>query len=231
METILITGANRGIGLELVRGLAESGRHVIACCRLPGEASDLQAIAAANDHVEVHEVHVSDGASVAALAQAIGDRPIDVLINNAGMAGPGFKHQGLADMDYDGWAETFAVNTMAPLRVLQAFRSNLAKGTNARAVTVTSQMGAIGLDMPVMFAYCSSKGAVNKVMRLAAPELKGDGIAVALLHPGFVQTDMGGPGAEITPEASAQGLISVIDALTLDDSPCFKTWEGTDHVW
>ena len=231
METILITGANKGIGLELVRGFADSGRDVIACCRVPGEASDLQALAAANDHIEVHEVHVGDGDSVAALAQTIGDRPIDVLVNNAGMAGPGFQHQGLADMDYDGWAETFAINTMAPLRVLQAFRSNLAKGTNARAVTVTSQMGAIGLDMPVMFAYCSSKGAVNKLMRLAAPELKGDGIGVALVHPGFVKTDMGGPGAEITPEASAAGLISVIDALTLDDSPCFKTWEGNDHVW
>ena len=231
METILITGANRGIGLELVRGFTGSGRHVIACCRAPGEASDLQALAADNEEVEVHEVHVSDGDSVAALASAVGDRPIDVLINNAGMAGPGFQHQGLADMDYDGWAETFAVNTMAPLRVLQAFRGNLAKGTNPRAVTITSQMGAIGLDMPVMFAYCSSKGAVNKVMRLAAPELKRDGIAVALLHPGFVQTDMGGPGAEITPQASAEGLLSVIDGLTLDDSPCFKTWEGNDHVW
>ncbi len=231
METILITGANKGIGLELVRGFAASGRHVIACCRAPSEASDLQGLAASNDKVEVHEVHVSDGASVAALAQTIGDRPIDILINNAGMAGPGFQHQGLADMDYDGWAETFAVNTMAPLRVLQAFRANLASGTNARAVTVTSQMGAIGLDIPVMFAYCSSKGAVNKVMRIAAPELKADGIAVALVHPGFVQTDMGGPGAEITSEASAAGLISVIDGLTLEDSPCFKTWEGTDHVW
>jgi NAD(P)-dependent dehydrogenase (short-subunit alcohol dehydrogenase family) len=231
METILITGANKGIGLELVRGFAGSGRHVIACCRRPSEATELQALAAENDDVEVHEVQVSDGDSVAALARAIGDRPIDVLINNAGMAGPDFQHQGLGDMDYEGWAETFAVNTMAPLRVLQAFRPNLAKGTNARAVTITSQMGAIGLDMPVMFAYCSSKGAVNKVMRLAAPELKRDGIAVVLLHPGFVKTDMGGPGAEITPEASAAGLISVIDGITLDDSPCFKTWEGNDHVW
>jgi NAD(P)-dependent dehydrogenase (short-subunit alcohol dehydrogenase family) len=148
METILITGANTGIGLELVRGFADSGRHVIACCRVPGEASDLQAVAAASDNVEVHEVHVSDGASVAALTKAIGDRPIDVLINNAGMAGPGIQHQGLAEMDYDGWAETFAVNAMAPLRVLQAFRPNLAKGTNARAVTVTSQLGRTARGLP-----------------------------------------------------------------------------------
>ncbi len=231
MESVLITGANKGIGLELVRGFAASGRHVIACCRAPGDAEDLQALASADSKVEVHEVHVSDGDSVATLAKQIGDRPIDILINNAGMAGPDFQHQGLADMDYDGWAEVFAVNTMAPLRVLQAFRANLAQGTNPRAVTVTSQMGAIGLDMPVMFAYCSSKGAVNKVMRLAAPELKKEGITVALVHPGFVKTDMGGPSAHITAEESAAGLISVIDALTIDDSPCFKTWEGNDHVW
>ena len=231
METVLITGANKGIGLELVRGFAASGRKVLAGCRAPGDAADLQAIASSNPDVEVFEVHVSDGASVANLADQIGDRPIDILINNAGMAGPEFQHQGLADMDYEGWAETFAVNTMAPLRVLQAFRANLARGTNARAVTVTSQMGAIGLDIPVMLAYCSSKGAVNKVMRIAAPELKNDGIAVALVHPGFVQSDMGGPGADITPAESAAGLISVIDGLTIEDSPCFKTWEGKDHVW
>ncbi len=231
METVLITGANKGIGLELVRGFAGSGRHVIACCRAPGAADELQAIASSSDSVEVHEVHVSDGPSVANLANQVGDRPIDILINNAGMAGPTFQHQGLADMDYDGWAETFAVNTMAPLRVLQAFRANLAQGSNPRAVTVTSQMGAIGFDLPVMFAYCSSKGAVNKVMRLAAPELKKEGIAVALVHPGFVKTDLGGPNAQITAEESASGLISVIDGLTIDDSPCFKTWEGKDHVW
>ncbi len=231
METILITGANRGIGLELVRGFASSGRHVIACCRQPAEAGDLQSLAEERDNVEVHALDVGDPSSVAALAGVVGDRSIDVLINNAGIAGPSFQHQGLADMDYEGWAETFAINTMAPLRVLQTLRASLANGANPRVVTITSQMGAIGLDMPVMFAYCSSKGAVNKVMRLAAPELKREGITVALLHPGFVQTDMGGPGAEITPEASAQGLISVIDGLTLDDSPCFKTWEGNDHVW
>lgn len=231
METVLITGANKGIGLELVRGFAASGRRVIAGCRAPGEAQALQALASSNDAIEVHEVHVSDGDSVAKLAARIGEGPIDVLINNAGMAGPDFQNQSLGDMDYEGWAETFAVNTMAPLRVLQAFRSNLAAGTNPRAVTVTSQMGAIGLDMPVMLAYCSSKGAVNKVMRLAAPELAQQGIAVALLHPGFVQTDMGGPSAHITAEESAAGMIAVIDGLTLADSPCFKTWEGKDHVW
>ena len=116
VRRVLVTGANKGIGLELVRGFAASGRHVIACCRAPGDAKDLQALAADDEHVEVHEVHVSDGDSVAALAEKIGDRPIDVLINNAGMAGPDFQNQGLANMDYEGWAETFAVNTMAPLR-------------------------------------------------------------------------------------------------------------------
>jgi NAD(P)-dependent dehydrogenase (short-subunit alcohol dehydrogenase family) len=231
MEPILITGANRGIGLALTRCFANSGRQVIACCRQPDSASDLQALAKELDGIQIEQVAVSDGDSVAALAGRIGDRAIDVLINNAGTPGPGPMDQGLAKMDYDGWADAFAVNTMAPLRVLQAFRSNLAAGTNARAVTVTSQMGAIGLDMPFMFAYCSTKGAVNKLMRLASVELKNDGITVALVHPGFVKTDMGGQGADISPEESAEGLVSVIDGLTLDDSPCFKTWKGDDHVW
>jgi NAD(P)-dependent dehydrogenase (short-subunit alcohol dehydrogenase family) len=231
METILITGANRGIGLELTRGYAQSQRNVIACCRDPEAATELQKLASEHEGVEVQQVHVSDGDSVAALAARVGDRPIDMLINNAGTPGPGPQDQGLANMDFDGWADAFAVNTMAPLRILQAFRSNLAAGSNPRAVTVTSQMGAIGLDMPVMFAYCSSKGAVNKLMRLASFELKNDGVAVVLVHPGWVKTDMGGPGAQITPEESAAGLIEVLDGVSLDDSPCFKTYAGDDHVW
>jgi NAD(P)-dependent dehydrogenase (short-subunit alcohol dehydrogenase family) len=231
METILITGANKGIGLELTRGFASSQRNVIACCRAPEAAGDLQALARTLEGIEIEAVQVSDGDSVAALAARIGDRPIDVVINNAGTPGPDRTAQGLDNMDFEGWAETFAVNTMAPLRILQAFRSNLAAGTNPRAVTVTSQMGAIGLDMPVMLAYCSSKGAVNKLMRLASFELKNDGIAVVMVHPGWVKTGMGGDHADITPEESAAGLIKVIDQATLDDSPCFKTWAGDDHVW
>jgi len=231
MSTVLVTGANRGIGLELTKRYAAGGHHVLACCRAPEKAADLAAVAREHAAVRPLGVEVSKGGSVDALASEIGDEPIDVLINNAGMAGPPPQHQSLADMDYEGWAETFAVNTMAPLRVLQAFRKNLAAGTSPKAITITSQMGALGLDMVAMYAYCTSKAAVNKLMRLASFELKKEGIAVALIHPGWVRTGMGGAQAQLSPEESAAGIVSVIEQLTLDETGCFKTWNGETHVW
>ncbi len=228
MATVLITGANKGVGLELTRQYASRGDTVLACCRNPGDAAELNAI---EDNVEVFGVHISDGASVASLAEAVGDRPIDVLINNAGMAGPAPNLQSAAEMDFDGWAETFAVNTMAPLRVLQAFRDNLKAGTDAKAVTITSQMGALDLNWPVMYAYCSSKAAVNKVMRMMSAELAGDGIAVTLIHPGHVRTDMGGPNGEINADESAKGIISVTDDTSMENTGSFMQWNGEPHNW
>lgn len=231
MPSVLITGANRGIGFEMARLYAEQGHRVLACCRAPARAEKLAALAQRHAGVRVLGVAVADGASVAALRRELGDAPIDVLINNAGTPGPPPQQQSLAGMDYDGWLETFAVNTLAPLRVLQAFRSNLAAGTNPKAITITSQMGALGLDMVAMYAYCTSKAAVNKLMRLASFELKKEGIAVALVHPGWVRTDMGGPGAELAPEESARGIVSVIEKLSLAETGCFKKWNGETHVW
>ena len=231
METVLITGANRGIGLELASRYAAAGNRVLACCREPAKATKLQALAQSRKGLTIHGVHVADGKSVAALAAEIRTAPIDILINNAGMSGPEGAKQSLANMDFDGWAETFAVNTMAPLRMVQTFRRNLKAGKNPRAITITSQMGALSLNMPVMFAYCSSKAAVNKVMRMASVELGSDGIAVGLIHPGWVRTDMGGSGADISVEDSAAGIISVIAKLTLAETGCFKKWNGEDHAW
>ncbi|MCX7065215.1 MAG: SDR family oxidoreductase [Proteobacteria bacterium] len=231
METVLITGANRGIGLELASRYAAAGNRVLACCRDPGKADKLQALAKSRKGLTLHAVHVGDGKSVATLAAEIRTAPIDILINNAGMPGPSPDKQSISNMDFDGWAETFAVNTMAPLRMLQTFRRNLKAGKNPRAVTITSQMGALALNMPVMVAYCSSKAAVNKVMRMASVELANAGIAVGRIHPGWVKTDMGGAHAEITVEDSAAGIMSVIAGLALDNTGCFKKWNGEDHPW
>ncbi len=228
MATVLITGANKGVGLELTKRYAARGDTVLACCRNPEAAAELIAI---GDHVEVFGVQISDGASVAALAETIGERPIDTLINNAGMAGPPPNQQSGTEMDFDGWAETFAVNTMAPLRVLQTFRDNLKSGADAKAVTITSQMGALDLNWPLMYAYSSSKAAVNKVMRMMSAELAGDGISVVLIHPGHVKTDMGGPDAEITPEESGSGIIDVIDNTSLETTGAFMKWNGEPHNW
>ena len=232
MLNVLITGANRGIGLALVRRYAEVGHRVFACCRAPGAADALNAFAGDHDGVSVHVLEVSDGNSVAALARELDGAPIDILINNAGMSPPR-EAQTLDNMDYDAWAEAFAVNSMAPLRMLQALRPNLEASGAAppKAITISSQLGALSLNMPMGYAYSSSKAAVNKVMRMASAELKDDGIAVGILHPGWVQTDMGGAQAQITVEESAAGIFDVIDHLTLEDTGCFRTWEGSVHEW
>lgn len=228
MATVLITGANRGIGLELVKLYAARGDSVIACCR---DAAAAQALAAVGGNVEILEVQVGDGASVAAMASTIGDRPIDILINNAGMSGPAYDKQNAQVMDFEGWAETFEVNTMAPVRVMQTLMANLKASDSARVVTITSQMGALSLDMPVAYAYCTSKAALNKFMKMAALELGKEGINVCVIHPGWVQTDMGGPGADITPVESATGIVSTIDGLNAETNGSFWKWDGEVHDW
>jgi NAD(P)-dependent dehydrogenase (short-subunit alcohol dehydrogenase family) len=228
MANVLITGANRGIGLEMVKLYAARGDTVLACCRNPSEAEALNAV---EGDVEVIEVQVSDGASVANLASTLGDRPVDLLINNAGMAGPAYDQQNAYAMDFDGWAETFEVNTMAPVRVMQALMPNLKASRDARVVTITSQMGALSLDMPVAYAYCTSKAALNKFMKMAALELGKEGINICVIHPGWVQTDMGGPNAEITPQESAEGIVATIDGLNAETNGSFWKWNGETHGW
>jgi NAD(P)-dependent dehydrogenase (short-subunit alcohol dehydrogenase family) len=228
MANILITGANRGIGLELVKLYAAAGDTVLACCRDTAAADDLRSV---DGDVQLHEVQISDDASVAALAATIGSEPVDLLINNAGMAGPSFDEQTAQKMDYAGWAETFEVNTIAPVRVMQALLENLQASDSGKVVTITSQMGALSLDMPVAYAYSTSKAAVNKFMKLAAMELGQLGISVCVIHPGYVQTAMGGPNAEISAEESARGIKDTIAGLSAETNGSFWKWDGTSHDW
>ncbi len=230
MGTVLITGANRGIGLEMVRIYAGQGDRVIACCRDPEGADALNQLAEEGD-VRVQKVSVGEAESVAAMAKDLEGTAIDVLVNNAGMGGPAYENQTVSNMDFEGWAETFNINTMAPVRVMQALDSNLKLAENPKVVSVTSQMGALDLDMTVAYAYCTSKAALNKFMRMAAVELAGQGIAVCVIHPGWVRTEMGGPGAAISPEESAQGMINVIAGLNADNTGSFWTWDGETHAW
>ncbi len=227
MADILITGANRGIGLALATQYAEAGHHVLACCRNPDAATALQELAGEN--LSVHELDPNDTNSIAALAESLSN--VDILINNAGTPGPSPENQSALNMDWDGWLETFNVNTLAPLKVLQGLLPLLKKGTDPKAITITSQMGALDLNWPVMYAYCSSKAAVNKVMRMISVELAKEGVAVGLIHPGHVQTDMGGPQAEITPQDSAAGIISVIEGTNLENTGSFMKWNGEPHAW
>jgi NAD(P)-dependent dehydrogenase (short-subunit alcohol dehydrogenase family) len=228
MSTVVITGANRGIGLELVKIYAGRGDTVLACCRNPGAATDLAEVAGT---VEILETEVSDAKSVAALAESLQSRAVDILINNAGIMGPAPAKQSVQEMDFEGWAETFAVNSMAPVRIMQALMANLRASSDAKLVTITSQMGALSLDMPMAYAYCASKAALNKFMKMAALELGKEGINVCVIHPGWVQTDMGGAAADITPQQSAEGIVKTIDGLNADNNGSFWKWDGETHDW
>lgn len=225
MATVLITGTNKGVGLQLTRLYAEAGNKVIACCRNPDSADELKAL---EGDIEIKQVAVGDDASVAALGSDLSGNPVDILVNNAGAVGPAMDQQTLTTLDSAGWLEAFNVNTIGPVRVMQALLENLRAADNAKIMTVTSQYGAMGFDMPAVYAYSTSKAAVNKFMKLAALELGKEGISVGLVHPGWVQTDMGGPTADLTPTESASGIIDVIANMT---GSGFWKWNGEEHVW
>jgi NAD(P)-dependent dehydrogenase (short-subunit alcohol dehydrogenase family) len=230
MATILITGANKGIGLELAIRYAKSGNNVFACCRNPDNADELNILAEQYD-LTVVAVSVGDDSSVNAMAEKLQDTPIDILINNAGTIGPKPEQQTAYVMDFDGWADTMNINALAPVRVMHALMTNLRAGSNRKVVTISSQLGAISVDMPMNYAYSASKAAINKYMKLAAIELAKENINVGLIHPGWVQTSMGGPGADITPQESAVGIINVIDKLNAENNGGFWNWNGEVHAW
>ena len=226
MATVVITGANRGIGLHLARLYAEAGDKVIACCRDPDSAGDLQAL---QGDIDIRRLDPGSDESCADFGKALAGAPVEVLINNAGTLGPAIEQQTLTTLDTEAWLDTFNVNTLGPVRVTQALLPNLrATGGGAKAVTITSQLGALAFDLPRVYAYSASKAAVNKFMRLAGIELGKEGIHVGLVHPGWVQTDMGGPKADLTPAESAAGVVRVIHDM---QGAGFWNWNGEEHAW
>ena len=229
MPTVLITGASRGIGLELTRQYAADNDTVLAFCRSPQSAEALKKLADKfGGRITVHPMDVSDEKSIRAAADAVGERPIDILINNAGIRGG--DDQSLADVDTADWIEAFKVMAIGPFRIVQAFLKNLRMAKNPKVMTITSQMGASTWPMGGSYTYGSTKAAVNRVMIAMAIDLKNQ-VIVNLVHPGWVQTDMGGPNADITPEESAAGIREVIGSVTPADSGKFFKWNGEIHPW
>lgn len=227
MEIVCITGANRGIGLELVRTFASGGYQVIACCRRPDDAMELLQLKGPG--VSIHELDVTNANHIQSLVSELDGSPIDVLINNAGILGG--DRQAVSDIDIEAWSNAFDVNTIAPFRLLAALGPNLQLADNPRAVTISSQMGSLARNTPGSVIYRSSKAAVNKAMQVAALELKSKGITVCVMHPGWVRTEMGGPNASISVEQSADGLFNVITGLTISQTGSFMTWDGNVHPW
>lgn len=219
MSTILVTGCNRGIGLELVRQLSERGDDVIGVCR---KASDSLQSSGAR---VIEGIDVADAGDIERLRATLADRPIDVLINNAGI----LRRDRFGEIDYDEMLQQFKVNTLGPLRVTEALADNLHEGS--KVAIVTSRVGSIDDNSSGgNWGYRTSKTAVNMVGTNLMHEFRPRGIAVALLHPGLVATDMTG-GTGITPAESASGLIQRIDELKMETSGSFWHAEGYVLPW
>jgi len=227
MATIAITGAARGIGLELTRQYAAAGDQLLAFCRNPQKADALNRLAAETGKVRVIAMDVADDASVKRAAAEAGDASVDVLLNVAGISGP--SRPELEASDWAMWQESFNVMTMGPLRVLQAFLPRMQAG--AKVINITSQIAASTWPTGGFYAYGAAKAGLNRMMRSVAIDLRDRGIIVGLVHPGWVQTDMGGPNAEITSQESAEGIRKVTQAWTLDRSGDFLKWNGETHPW
>jgi NAD(P)-dependent dehydrogenase (short-subunit alcohol dehydrogenase family) len=230
MTNVLVTGAARGIGQELVRQYAAQGDRVYACCRNSGGADALNELAAGSGGlISVHDMDVSDEGSISSCAAELTGTPLDIVINNAGVTGG--AHQAMGDTNVSDWMDTFMVNTVGPFLVAQALHENLKASDAGKLMTVTSQLGATIWPMGGMHSYSSTKAAVNRVMIGISMDWKSDNIPVYVIHPGYVQTDMGGSAAEITPAESAEGIRSVIDGMSMENTGSFYRWDGSIHPW
>ena len=228
MPSILITGANRGLGFEFARQYGADGWRVFATCRHPIAAAALQELATAGV-VRIIALDVTNLESVRQAATQI-EEPIDIVINSAGIGGK--RDQKTGNVDYESWREVLNVNTMGPLRVTEAFVDHLARSELKLVVTITSGMGSItdntsGSSIP----YRSSKAAVNMVMRTVAIDLAPRGISSVVINPGWVKTDMGGPGAPLTPTESVSAMRRVIETLGPAQTGKFFNHDGREYPW
>ena len=239
MATVLITGAGRGLGLEFTRQYAADGWNVLACCRDPARYPELEALTrAAAGRIRAFALDVGDHASVDALAEQLAGTPVDVLINNAGtmgaqsFAGQGMQAQRFGQSDYADWVKTFHVNTLAPQKMAEAFVEHVAASAQKKIVTLSSVIASIGSNnLGGLYAYRSTKAAVNAIMRSMALDLARRGIIAVPMHPGWAATEMGGPDAPVRPQHSVAGLRQVIAGLTKEKSGRFWQWDGKELPW
>jgi len=219
--TVLVTGANRGIGLEFASQLKAAGYNVIGTARKPAEAVELKALG-----VRVEQLDVTDTDSVADLAAALADTPLDLVINNAGVGGQGVNK--LAKIDFEQMARTFNVNSAGPLRVTQGLQGNLAAGKGKTVVHISSIMGSIENNKGGYYSYRASKAALNMLNKSLAAELGKQGFVCVVMHPGWVKTRMGGEAAPVQPQDSVAGMLKVISGLQAADNGRFFDYQGQE---
>lgn len=230
MPAALITGANRGLGLELARQYARDGWRVMACARSPDAPALHELVDESGLRVSAHALDVTDGPAITKLAATLAGEPVDVLLNVAGVFGG--DRQRFGAQDYDDWKHVLDVNVLGPMRIAEAFIGHLEAGEQKKIVSLTSRMGSIADNTSGgYYAYRSSKAALNAVVKSLAVDLAPRGIIAVPIHPGWVRTDMGGPSAPLSVEASAAGIRKVIAGLTPADSGRFLCHDGSELPW
>jgi len=226
---IIVTGAGRGIGLELTKQLVQAGHRVFATRRNPADTTELMTLMMDNtDLLSLHTLEVTKNSSCKAFSEDLGNETIDVLINNAGILD---TYESTIDtMDLDSFAEVLEVNTLGPLRVMQTLMLHLRRSHSPMVLNISSRMGSFAHSEIGANAYRTSKAALNKAMSVVANELKAEKIRVINAHPGWVRTDMGGQNAAIDVAESATGLIKLLEK-GLEDSGKFFNYSGEELAW
>ena len=227
MPTVLITGANRGLGLEFARQYAGEGWRVIATCRDPENAIELTRL---EGKIEIYALDIGDHGQILSLANSLRKKAIDLLLNNAGIFDP--CPSKLGDIEYNTWEDFMHINVMSPFMVCESFRDHVAASNLKKIAIMSSKMGSIDDNSSGgSYVYRSTKAALNAVMKSLSVDLGPRGISVAILHPGWVRTDMGGPNGLIDAPESVNGLRQVIKGLNLKNSGRFYNYDGSEIPW
>lgn len=229
MANVLVTGTNRGIGLEFVEQFLARGDSVFATCRNPSAEGKLKDLAAKNPELKLLTLDVSDQVSLQSFPAQLAGAAIDIFVNNAGIYG---SREGFGKLEEEVWADVFQVNSSAPVILTQLLMDNLRKGSLKKLVYLTSKMGSIEDNQGGgSYIYRSSKAALNAAIKSLAIDLESEGFCVGLLHPGWVRTDMGGPNGLIDTNTSVTGLMEVIDNLKTTNSGSFFNYDGAIIPW
>ena len=236
MPSILITGANRGLGLEFARQYAADGWDIVATCRDPAHARELRAIETAGGELQVEKLDVTDQAAILGLSARHAGRPLDVLLNNAGIIGPlpvteHIHRQRFGGIDYALWEQVLRTNTFGPVMMAEAFLPHLLAGEQKKIATLSSSVGSINERATPAMAYATSKATLNKALRLLAVQLRDQGISVGIFCPGYVQTRMDFGTADVTPQASVTALRRLIGQLSPAQSGRFQRYNGEIVAW
>ena len=230
MPSVLVTGSNRGIGLEWCRQYAAADWRVFATCRHPETADALHELTSAHPRLSVHRLDVTQPESVYALRAELQHQPIDVLVNNAGVYLE--KYAPTPALRYGEWLRTLEVNTLGPVRVTEAFADLVAASQHKLVVALSSHMGSIAeISVPGDTYYRSSKAALNAAMKGLSAALGEQGVGVLLLHPGWVRTRMGGPEAPLLPSESVAGMRALVEQFRMPMSGRFFRYDGTEIPW